>query len=78
MLAIRCYSKYKTKPKYHFKHFEIYVIETYPDYFNTENCMLRDIHNIKSFFFTFDLSKFHMVFICFDFFSEQFLTTHET
>ena len=56
--------KYKTKPEYHFKHFEfeIYVIETYPDYFNTENCMLRDIlHYIKNFFFTFDMSKFHMV-----------------
>ena len=43
--------KYKTKPEYHFKHFKFdYVIETYPDYFNTENCIIRDRHYIKTSF----------------------------
>ena len=73
LLAMPMLFKYKTKPEYHFKHFEIYVIETYPDYFNTENCMLRDIHYIKNFFFTFDMSKFHMVLFVLIFFSDNFL-----
>ena len=44
--------KYKTKPEYHFKHFEfeVNVIETYPDYFNTKNGILRDIQYIKTYF----------------------------